>query len=200
LVDFHRLAIPIIVILAIGGIVSFLLAYNFYPKKNVNVNVDDACYELLGSAFDQYKTLDAQRSIRVLQLQLDAIEPSNALIPISYSGTESAVMEFSAKYDVEIIDNKQIGNIDKYVVDGVIQKPSFKLILEDLTAADFDPSNKTVEGTLGMRANPLLTQEEGVKIAQDIKNFMKIGIKNIVENADNDNNNNIRHAECRTSS
>jgi hypothetical protein len=198
MVDFHRLAIPIIVILAIGGIVSFLLAYNFYPKKNVNVNVDDACYELLGSAFDQYNTLDAQRSIRVLQLQLDAIEPSNALIPISYSGTESAVMEFSAKYDVKIIDNKQIGNIDKYVVDGVVQKPSFKLILEDLTTADFDPSNKTVEGTLGMRTNPLLTQEEGVKIAQEIKNFMKVGIKIIVENYDN--NNNIRHAECRTSS
>ena len=198
MVDFHRLAIPIIVILAIGGIVSFLLAYNFYPKKNVNVNVDDACYELLGSAFDLYKTLDAQRSIRVLQLQLDAIEPSNAVIPISYSGTEDAIKEFSSKSDVNIIDNKQIGNIDKYVVDATVQKPSFKRILENLTTADFDPSSKTVEGTLGMRANPFLTQEEGVEIAQDIKNFMKIGIENIVENGDN--NNNIRHAECRTSS
>lgn len=199
MVDFHRLAIPIIVILAIGGIVSFLLAYNFYPKKNVNVNVDDACYELVGSAFDQYKTLDAQRSIRVLQLQLDAIEPYNAMIPISYSGTEGAVKEFSSKYDVDIIDSKQIGNIDKYVVDGMVQKPSFKRILENLTTADFDPSNKTVEGTLGMQVNPFLTQEEGVKIAKDIKNFMKMGIGNIVENRDN-NNNNIRHAECRTSS
>jgi len=199
LVDFHRLAIPIIVILAIGGIVSFLLAYNFYPKKNVNVNVDDACYELLGSAYDQYKTLDAQRSIRVLKLQLDAIEPSNAPIPISYSGTKGAVKEFSSKYGIDIIDNKQIGNIDKYVVNGIVQKPSFKQILENLTTVDFDLSNKTVEGTLGMRANPFLTQEEGVKIAQDIKSFMKIGIGNIVENRDN-NNNNIRHAECRTSS
>jgi hypothetical protein len=197
--DFDRLAIPIIVILAIGGIVSFLLAYNFYPKKNVNVNVDDACYELLGSAFDQYRTLDAQRSIRILQLQLDAVEPSYALIPISYSGTEGEVMEFSSEYDVDIIDNKQIGNIDKYVVDGVVQKTSFKRIREDLTTADFDPSNKTVEGTVGMQANPFMTQEEGVKIAQDIKNFMKKGIENIVENGDI-NNNNIRHAECRTSS
>jgi hypothetical protein len=197
LVDFHRLAVPIIVILAIGGIVSFLLAYNFYPKKNVNVNVDDVCYELLGSAFDQYKTLDAQRSIRVLQLQLDATEPSNALIPISFSGTGGAVREFNSKYDVDITDNKQIGNIDKYVVNGIVQKPSFKQIIGNLTTSDFDSSNKTVEGTLGMRANPFLTQEEGVTIAQDIKNFMKIGIENIVENSDNDN---IRHAECRTSS
>jgi hypothetical protein len=199
LVDFHRFAIPIVVILAIGGIVSFLLAYNFYPKKNVNVNVDDACYELVGSAFDRYKTLDAQRSIRVLQLQLDAIEPYNALIPISYSGTEGAVEEFSSEYNVDIIDKKQIGNIDKYVVYGMVQKPSFKRILENLTTGDFDPSNKTVEGTLGIRVNQFLTQEEGVKIAQDIKNFMKLGIENIVGNGDN-NNNNIRHAECRTSS
>jgi hypothetical protein len=40
LVDFQKLAIPIIVILAISGIFSFFLAYNFYPKKNVNINVD----------------------------------------------------------------------------------------------------------------------------------------------------------------
>jgi hypothetical protein len=127
---------------------------------------------------------------------LDAIEPSNAPIPISYSGTEGAVKEFSTKYDVDIIDSKQIGNIDKYVVDGMVQKPSFIRIVENLTTADFDPSNRTVEGTLGMRVNQFLTQEEGVIIAQDIKNFMNLGIKNIVENGDN---NNIRHAECRTS-
>jgi hypothetical protein len=198
LVDFHKLAIPFIVILAIGGVLSFLLAYNFYPKKNVNVNVEGTCYELLGSAFDQYRTLDAQRSIRVLQLQLDAVEPSNALIPISYTGTEDAVKKFSSKYGVDIIDNMQIGNIDKYIVEGVIQKPSFQRILENLTMADLDPSNKTVEGTLGMRSNPFLTQEEGLRIAQDIKNFMKIGIENIVEHGNNSNNN-IRHAECRTS-
>ena len=102
MVDFHRLAIPIIVILAISGIISFFLAYNFYPKKNVNVNVDGICYELLGSAFDQYKNLETQRSVRALQLQLNAIEPPNAAIPISFSGTKDGVMEFSSKYDINI--------------------------------------------------------------------------------------------------
>lgn len=86
--------------------------------------------------------------------------------------------------------------MDKYVVDGIVQNPSFKRILERLTTADFDPLNKTVQGTLGMQANPFLTQEEGVKIAQDIKNFMRTGIERIVENGDNGN---IRPAECRTS-
>lgn len=54
-----------------------------------------------------------------------------------------------------------------------------------------------MQGTLGIQANPFLTQEEGAKIAQDIKNFMKTGIEKIVENGDK---NDIRHAECRTSS
>jgi hypothetical protein len=34
-----------------------------------------------------------------------------------------------------------------------------------------------MQGTLGIQANPFLTQEEGAKIAQDIKNFMKTGIE-----------------------
>jgi|GEM_PF-4865603 hypothetical protein len=37
-----------------------------------------------------------------LQLQVDAIEPTNALIPISYSGTEDSIREFSSKYDIDI--------------------------------------------------------------------------------------------------
>jgi hypothetical protein len=35
-----RLAIPAILILPIGGVISFLLAYNFYPEKQENVTVD----------------------------------------------------------------------------------------------------------------------------------------------------------------
>ena len=56
--------------------------------------------------------------------------------------------------------------------------------------SDFDPLNKTVQGILGMQANPILTQEESVK------NFMKTDIERIVENGDNGN---IHPAECRTS-
>ena len=65
-----------------------------------------------------------------------------------------------------------------------------------MTTSDFDPLNKTVQGILGMQANPFLTQEESVKIAQDIKNFVKTGIERIVENGDNGN---IHPAECLTS-
>jgi len=195
LVNFHRLAIPLIIILAIGGIISFFLAYSFYPKKNVNVNVDGICYELLGSAFDQYKNLEAQRSIRVLQLQLDAIEPPNAAIPISFSGTKEGVIEFRSKYDINITENNQIGNIDKYVINGIVKKLYLKQMLEDLKTIDPNPLNRTVLSTVGLQPpNPDITQEEGRQIAQNATVFMQTGIRQIVEN---DNMQDINIAECR---
>jgi hypothetical protein len=195
LVDFHRLAIPIIVILAISGIISFFLAYNFYPKKNVNVNVDGICYELLGSAFDQYKDLEVQRALRTLQLQLNAIETPNAAIPVSFSGTKDGVTEFSSRYDINITENNQIGNTDKYVVNGMVQKPYLKQILEDLKTIDSNPLNRTVLSTVGLRPNSFITQEEGRQIAQNAIGFMQTGIRQIVEN---DNTGDINAAECRS--
>jgi hypothetical protein len=194
LVDFHRLAIPIIIILAISGIFSFFLAYNFYPKKNVNVNIDDICYELLGSAFDQYKNLEAQRSVRVLQLQLDTIEPPNTAIPISFSGTKDGIIEFSSRYGINITENNQIGNIDKYVINGIVKKPYLKQILEDLKTIDLNPLNRTVLSTVGLQPNSFITQEEDRQIAQNTTGFMQTGIRQIVEN---DNTGDINTAECR---
>lgn len=193
--DFHRLAIPIIVILAISGIISFFLAYNFYPKKNVNVNVNGVCYELLGSAFDQYKDLEVQRALRTLQLQLNAIETPNAAIPVSFSGTKDGVTEFSSRYDINITENNQIGNTDKYVVNGMVQKPYLKQILEDLKTIDSNPLNRTVLSTVGLRPNSFITQEEGRQIAQNAIGFMQTGIRQIVEN---DNTGDINTAECRS--
>ena len=193
--DFHRLAIPIIVILAISGIISFFLAYNFYPKKNVNVNVNGVCYELLGSAFDQYKDLEVQRALRTLQLQLNAIEIPNAAIPVSFSGTKDGVTEFSSRYDINITENNQIGNTDKYIVNGMVQKPYLKQILEDLKTIDSNPLNSTVLSTVGLRPNSFITQEEGRQIAQNAIGFMQTGIRLIVEN---DNTRDINTAECRS--
>jgi hypothetical protein len=196
LIDLRKLAIPIIIILAISGVFSFFLAYNFYPKKNVNINVDGTCYELLGSAFDQYKNLEAQKSIRALQLQLDAIEPPNAAIPISFSGTKDGIIEFSSKYDIDMTKNNQIGNIDKYIVNGIVKKSYLNLILEDLKAADPNSLNRTVLSTVGLQPNPFITQQEGRQIAHNTTDFMESGIEQIVEY---DNTADINAAECRTS-
>lgn len=201
MVDFHRLAIPIIIILAVGGIISFFLAYSFYPKKNVNVNVDGLCFELVGSAFNQYKNLDARRAIRILGLQLDAMESHVGLIPISFSGTKDEISKFSALYNIEITKSKRInnlpenkGNVDKYIVDGNVPKVQFKRLVEGLTIQDFDPLNKTVKSSIGIRPNAFLSEDQSREIGQNISSFMQSGIKRIVESGDT---NVIRSAECR---
>jgi hypothetical protein len=200
LVDFHRLAIPIIIILAIGGIISFFLAYSFYPKKNVNVNVDGLCFELVGSAFNQYKNLDARRAIRILGLQLDAMESHVGLIPISFSGTKDEISKFSALYNIEITKSNRISNLPenkgniKYIVDGNVPKVQFKRLVEGLTIQDFDPLNKTVKSSIGMRPNAFLSEDQSREIGQNISTFMQSGIKRIVESGDT---NVIRSAECR---
>jgi hypothetical protein len=201
LVDFHRLAIPIIIILAIGGIISFFLAYSFYPKKNVNVNVDGLCFELVGSAFNQYKNLDARRAIRILGLQLDAMESQVGLIPISFSGTKDEISKFSALYNIEITKSNRTsnlpenkGNIDKYIVDGNVPKVQFKRLVEGLTIQDFDPLNKTVKSSIGIRPNTFLSEDQSREIGQKIRSFMQYGIKRIVERGDT---NVIRSEDCR---
>ena len=80
------------------SLVSFLPIISIL-KKNVNINVDGSCYELLGSAFAQYKNLEAQKSIIALQLQLDAIESPSATIPISFSGTKDGIIEFIGRLE-----------------------------------------------------------------------------------------------------
>lgn len=201
MLDFHRLTIPIIIILIVGGTISFLMAYGFYPKKNININVAGTCYEFLDSAFAEYKNLDARKEMRILELQYQAIEPPNAPIPITFSGTQDEVAEFIDQYKIDGIEKQQVGDIsnnnsyiDKYIVKGTIAKPYFKEILDDLSLQDFDPLNKTVRGSVGLQPNPFLTLEEGKEISIGINNFMKNGIQQIIEG----NHDGIKQAECRS--
>ena len=64
MLDITRLAVPAIAILAIGGVISFLLAYSFYPEKHENVTVDGKCYELLDTAHEQYVNLARKKGYR----------------------------------------------------------------------------------------------------------------------------------------
>ncbi len=201
MVDFHKLIIPVIVILIVGGTASFFLAYGCYPKKNVNININGYCYEFLGSAFVEYKNLDAKKEIRILNLQYNAIEPPNALIPITFSGTKSEFTELADKYNIEIVGKQQVGDmynnnnyIDKYIVKGMIAKPYFKQILDDLTLQDLNPSTKTILSSIGLQSNPFLTLEEGKEISIDSNNFMRKEIQQMIV----DNHEGIEQAECRS--
>jgi hypothetical protein len=93
MIDYYKFALPAIVVVIIGGMVSGLMAYNFYPEKHVNVNIgDDKCYELLDSANLEYQNLAAKNEIEILRLQLNAInsekeEEQVVILPITFSGT-----------------------------------------------------------------------------------------------------------------
>jgi len=79
MITYSRLAIPAVAILAIGGVISFLLAYNFCPETHENVTIDGKCYELLGEAHKQYVHLAARKDIETLRLQLRKVEPKMRL-------------------------------------------------------------------------------------------------------------------------
>src|SRR6476619_8310717 len=100
MLDITRLAVPVIAILAIGGVISFLLAYSFYPEKHENVTVDGKCYELLGAAHEQYVNLAARRDIETLRLQLSKVESKDAIIPIILSGRDYDIKNLRNNYQL----------------------------------------------------------------------------------------------------
>lgn len=119
MLDITRLAVPAIAILAIGGVISFLLAYSFYPEKHENVTVDGKCYELLGTAHEQYVNLAARRDIETLRLQLSKVEPKDAIIPIIFSGKDSDIEQFKRTYPLTVTTQNKVKyfpNIDASVI------------------------------------------------------------------------------------
>ena len=196
-----KLAIPLIVIFIIVGAVSFSLAFTYYPKKNVNVNVDGICYEILGSAYADYKDLEAERELRVLAHEYNAIEKPNAIIPILYTGTKDQVQDFISKYNIIVTDNQEIGGemyttndyMGKTIIKGEISKANLLKVITGLSSLN-KVSNENILYHLGIQSNTFLSSEEREKISSDSKNFMLEGIQKIIENRKDS----IKQAECRS--
>ena len=196
-----KLAIPLIVIFIIVGAVSFSLAFTYYPKKNVNVNVDGICYEILGSAYADYKDLEAERELRVLAHEYNAIEKPNAIIPILYTGTKDQVQDFISKYNITVTDDQEIGGqmystndyIGKTIIKGEISKANLLKVITDLSLLN-KVSNENILYHLGVQNNIFLSSEERGKISSDSKRFMLEGIQKILENRKES----IKQAECRS--
>jgi len=195
-----RLAIPLIIIFIIAGAVSFSLAFTYYPKKNVNVNVDGICYEILGPAYSDYKDLEAERELRVLAHEYNAIEKPNSIIPIVYTGTKDQVQDFISKYNVRVTDNQEIGGemyytndyIGKTIIKGEISKANLLKVITDLSSSK-KAMNENVYN-LGIQNNTFLSSEEREKISSDSNSFMLEGIQKILENRKDS----IKQAECRS--
>lgn len=195
-----KLAIPLIVIFIITGAVCFSLAFTYYPKKNVNVNVDGNCYEIMGTAFAEYKNLETEREFRVLVHKYNAIEEPNAIIPIVYTGTKDQVQDFISKYNVKVTDNQEIGGemynnifIGKTIIKGEISKRDMLKVISDLSAPK-NEVNENILYNLGIQTNAFLSPEENEKISFDSTSFMFEGIQKILE----DKKDSIKQAECRS--
>ena len=196
MLDITRLAVPAIAILAIGGVISFLLAYSFYPEKHENVTIDGKCYELLDAAHEQYVNLAARKDIETLRLQLSKVEPKDAIIPIIFSGKDSDIEHFKHKYPLMVTSQhkvKYFPNIDASVITANITKNELQNIAGNLTLKDVYPSAKTISGSIGIEPNNYITSAEGKDISTKSKEFMSNGIREIIANSDG-----ARSAYCRT--
>jgi hypothetical protein len=202
MIDYYKFAIPVIVVVIIGGMISGLMAYNFYPEKHVNVNIDDGkCYELLDSANVKYQNLAAKNKIEILKLQLDAINSEKeqaVILPVIFSGTQDGISDFTDKYNIiNIISDTPISdnsNVDKRIVKATITKSEFQRIVNDLTLKDVKPLSETVAGSIGLQPNTYITPAEGKQISLSSNDFMREGIHEIVES----NYDGVKSAECRT--
>ena len=196
MIEYHKIAIPVIAILAAGGIISFLLAYNFYPEKHVNVNIGGKCYELLDSAYAKYQDLAANNEIEILKLQLDAIESEQATLPVTFSGRQSDILNFKNKYDIKIISDNAISDdvsVDKRIVKATVTKNELKKIVNDLSVKDVMPLSKTVAGSIGLQPTLYITSEEGKIISLKSTQFLRKGIHEIIVSGEG-----VKPAECRS--
>ena len=204
MVDFRALAIPAIIVLLVGGTISFFMAFSFYPEKHVNVKINGECYEFLDNAYAKYKKLQAEKELLIFRLQANAIGSPNTIIPVIFSGTGEEVDDFVNRYNINIITSQKIGAnnnyIDKYVIKATMAKQDFERIINDLTIKDLDPLTKSISGSIGLQPNSYITEQEGEQISLYSKDFMRNGIQQIIDasNANSSDYDGVKQAECRT--
>ena len=204
MVNFRALAIPAIIVLLVGGTISFFMAFSFYPEKHVNVKINGECYEFLDNAYAKYKKLQAEKELLIFRLQANAIGSPGTIIPVIFSGTGEEVNDFVNRYDIKITTSQQIGAnnnyIDKYIDKATMTKQNFERIINDLTIKDLDPLTKSISGSIGLQPNIYITEQEGEQISLYSKDFMRNGIQQIIDdsNAKSSDYDGVKQAECRT--
>jgi hypothetical protein len=205
MVNFRALAIPAIIVLLVGGTISFFMAFSFYPEKHVNVKINGECYEFLDNAYAKYKKLQAEKELLIFRLQANAIGSPGTIIPVIFSGTGEEVNDFVNRYNINITTSQKIGAnnnyIDKYIVKATMTKQNFERIINDLTIKDLYPLTKSISGTIGLQPNIYITEQEGEQISLYSKDFMRNGIQQIIDDSNVNNSSDydgVKQAECRT--
>jgi len=133
--SFSKLAFPGILVLLVGGTIGFLLAFNYYPEKHVNVNVDGKCYELLDESNEKHKILRAQNEINMKKMQLNMIESDDASLPVTFSGFKENVDDFIKQYNLRnIISMQKVSDnptFDKFIIKATLSQNEVQKIVND---------------------------------------------------------------------
>jgi hypothetical protein len=181
----------------VGGTIMFILAFSYYPHKHVNINLDNKCYEFLGNAYEDYKILEMEKEKEIKRLQVLAIGNPKNIVPITFSGSDNDTTNFVKENNINVTYKKSLDNsstiIDKTILKGTISNENLQKLVNDSYSNDTDSFSKTVLFSLGIQSNPHITSEESQHISKSTEQFMKNGIKKII-----DNNDGVKQAECRS--
>lgn len=197
MINLQKIVIPGIVIGLVGGTIMFILAFRYYPEKHVNINLNGNCYEFLGNAYGDYKVLELEKEKEIKKLQIQAIGDPKNIVPITFSGSDKDTDEFINTNNINITFKKSLDNystiIDKTIFKGTIINGDLKKLVNEPFSNNTESFSKTVLSSLGIQSNPHITGEESLQISKDINQFIRNGIKKIIENSDG-----VKKAECRS--
>jgi hypothetical protein len=191
------LILPGIIIGIIGGILLFFAAYNYYPQKNVNINLNGNCFEFLDRAYEEYKLLEIERQKVLLKLQLDAIGHMAGRIPVTFSGSSNEVSEVIDTYQINVTYRQIIGDnntrVDKVIIRGLTDLSVLEQISNNWQK-NYSGSISNFDNTeVGILPNPFINSSESMKIRDDIDNFIVNGIKKIINASTG-----VKPTECRS--
>jgi hypothetical protein len=188
--------VPGILIGIIGGILLFFAAYNYYPQKNVNINLNGKCYEFLDEAYQKYQDLVSLRERELLKLQIDSLGESNTLVPITFSGSSDEVDNIIEKFDINVTEIQALGDqntqVDKIIVRGVVSSTMLVQILNNIS---YSSANHTTDPIpkIGILPNSGISASESAKISDKIDQLMISGLKKIIGEK-----NGVKDTECRS--
>jgi len=188
--------VPGIVIGIIGGILLFFAAYNYYPHKNVNINLDGKCYEFLNEAYQKYQNLVSMRERELLRLQIAALDGSKTFVPIIFSGSSDNVDNIIEKFDINVTEIQSIGDqntqVDKEIVKGFISNIILEQILDKISNNITDDTKNSMP-KIGILPNSGISASESAKISENIDQFMILGLKKIISEKSG-----VKETECRS--
>lgn len=197
--NLQLIIVPGIIVGLIGGVVLFFAAYNFYPHKNVNINLNGDCYEFLGNAYAKYKNLENVKEKELLRMQIQAIESPSVLIPITFSGTQSQVNSLIDSSKINVTNMQTLGDnqthVDKVIVKGLVKLSFLKEYYEKWVnnSTEDVASQNNLKMAIGILPNKFISAQESTLIKDAMDKLMIDGIKEILVTKDG-----IKATECRS--